>query len=416
MYKYTNYCRLCLNKKIKIGIKLKKMPLGEKYSNKKSFINNFYKFPLSIGWCNNCKNIQTMEVVSPKLLWGDFTYLSSQTKAITDHFKVLSKQIIKRFKLTKSDMVLDIGSNDGSFLKFFKNKKIKVLGVDPASNVAKIAKKNGIETLVNFFGLKIAKKIKKKYKKAKIIICFNTFAHAENMREIIKSINEILDQNGIFIFECQYLNDIYKKKILGTIFHEHMYHHSVTSLNNLFNSFNLDLFDAQRVNIQKGSIIGFVCKKNERKISKNVKKFLKMEKDNGDTSFKKLKNFSNFISLQRNRSDKIMSKYKNKFVGAFGSARSGPTLAINYNVSKYLSIIFDDHPLKVGKYSAFKGLKVHPTKEISTLKPAVLIVLAYLHLKKIIKKNKKYLIKNGKFLSLYPKVELISLKNYKKFI
>ena len=95
---------------------------------------------------------------------------------------------------------------------------------------------------------------------------------------------------------------------------------------------------------------------------------------------------------------------------------SGPTLAFNYGANKYLSIIFDDHPLKVGKYSTLNGLKIHPTKKISVFKPVILIILAYLHLKKILRKNKKYLKNGGKFLSLYPKPTLISLSNYKKFI
>ena len=253
-------------------------------------------------------------------------------------------------------------------------------------------------------------------KKAKIVICFNTFAHAPNMRNIIKGIEEILDDNGVFIFECQYLSDIYKKKILGTIFHEHMYHHSVTSLNNFFCAFGLDLFDVKRVNIQKGSIIGFVCKKNKRPISKNVKNFLKTEIVNGDLELTKLRTFIEFINSQKKRAKKILKNYQGQIIGAFGAARSGPTLAVNYGVDKYLNMLFDDHPLKVGKYSCFNGLCVRPTKDIPIVKPVILIVLAYLHLKKIIRKNKRYLRSGGKFLSLYPKISLITVRNYKKFI
>ena len=416
MYRVTNFCRLCLNKKIKIGLKLKNIPLGEKYSKVKSVATNSFKFPLTIGWCGRCKNIQTMEIIKPQLLWSDFTYLSGQTDAILYHFKYLSKYIIKKFSIKKKHIIIDIGSNDGSFLKFFKKKKCKVLGIDPAKNVAKIANKNGIKTIVDFFNLKIAKKISKTNKKAKVVMCFNTFAHASNMREIIKGVKEILDDNGVFIFECQYLNDIYKKKILGTIFHEHAYHHSVTSLNNFFYAFGLDLFDVKRVNIQKGSIIGFVCKKNKRPISKNVRNLLKMEIINGDIELLKLRAFKKFINSQKKKAKIILKNYQGQTIGAYGAARSGPTLAVNYGVDKYLSMFFDDHPLKVGKYSCFNGLRVHPTEDIPIVKPAILIVLAYLHLKKIIRKNKKYLKNGGKFLSLYPKISLITLRNYKKFI
>ena len=416
MYTETNFCRLCLNKKIKVELKLKNIPLGEKYSKVKSIAKNSFRFPLNLGWCEKCRTLQTMEIISPRLLWSDFTYLSSQTKAIVDHFKILSGNIIKKFKVKKNHLIIDIGSNDGTFLRFFKDKKCRVLGVDPAKNVVRIAKNNGINTIPEFFDLKIAKKISKKNKKAKIVTCFNTFAHAPNMREIIKGIKEILADDGIFIFECQYLSDIYKKKILGTIFHEHMYHHSVTSLDNFFRSFGLDLFDVKKVNIQKGSIIGFVCKKNKKSISKSVKNLLKLERLSGDIELKKLVDLKKFINLQKTKASKILKPYKGKIIGAFGSARSGPTLAFNYGLDKSFGMFFDDHPLKVGKYSYFNGLRVLPTKQISTINPAILIILAYLHSKKIVKKNIKYLKNGGKFLAVYPKVSLITFKNYKKFI
>ena len=415
MFKVSKNCRLCLNKKIKVGLNLEKIPLGDKYSTVKSIAKKSPKFPLSLGWCNKCKNVQTMEIISPKLLWTDFTYLSSQTKGIVDHFRTVSKNIMSKFKLVKSDLIIDIGSNDGTFLKFFKNKNHPVLGVDPVKNIVKIAKKNGIKTIPEFFNLKVAKRIGKR-KKAKVITCFNTFAHAPNMREILMSIKEILADDGIFIFECQYLSDIYRNGILGTIFHEHMYHHSVTSLTNFFKSFELDLFDVEKVNIQKGSIIGFVCKKNKRLISKSVRTFLQKEKLNGDTSYKKLINFKKFIDSQKKRAKKILRLNKTNKIGAFGSARSGPTLAFNFGLDKSFDIFFDNHPLKVGKYSHFNGIKVLPTDEIPVLNPSILIILAYLHSKKIIKNNLKYLKRGGKFLLVYPKINLVTIKNYNKFI
>ena len=416
MYKVTNYCRLCLSKKVKIGFKLNNIPLGEKYFRKKEEAFNQLKFPLTIGWCSNCKNVQLMEVINSNLLWQNYTYLSSQTKAILNHFNHVSNYIVKKFKIKKNDLVIDIGSNDGSLLYFFKKKKIKVLGIDPANNVVKIANHKGIETLKGLFDHKIVQKIKKNYQKPKIITAFNVFAHSEKIREMLLDVKSIMDDDGVFVFEVQYLKDIYNKKILGTFFHEHMYHHSATSLNSFFNSFNLTLFDIKKANVQKGSIIGFVCKKNKRAVSNSIKKILRAEKLNKDTEFLKLIDFKNFINFQKKKCQKILENYKNKVVGAYGAARSGPSLAINLGLNKYLSLLFDDHQLKVGKFSPLNGLKVYPTKDILKFKPNICVVLAYLHLKKIIKKNKKYLNQGGMFLSIYPKPNLISLKNYKKFI
>ena len=416
MYKFTKHCRLCLHPTMKVGVKLAKMPLGEKYTRSKKSALKGNKFPLSIGWCSKCKNIQTMEVVKPKLLWGDFTYLSGQTKFIIEHFQQFSKKIIKRFRLNKDDFVVDIGSNDGSLLNFFKKKKMKVLGIDPADTVAILAQKKGVDTIIDYFSLKLSKKINKKYKKAKIITCFNTFAHSEHLRDMMKGVTEILDDKGVFIFECQYLTDIYRNKILGTFFHEHMYHHSVTTLNNFFKMFDLTLFDVEKVNIQKGSIIGYVGKKNQFRVSKNVKDIMTKERLSGDTKFTKLVKFQNYIDEQKKTSIKILNKYKEKTIAGYGAARSGPTLAINFGINKYLKMIFDDHKLKRNKYTPLDGLFVYPTKMLLKIKPDVCVVLAYLHLKKIIKKNVNYLKSGGKFLSIYPKPLIIDYKNYKKFV
>ena len=232
-YKVSKKCRLCLSKNIKTGLKLKKIPIGEKYFLSQKKAKTQKKIPLTISWCAHCKNVQLNEVINSKNLWNNYTYFSSQTKAILDHFNDVSKIILKRFNLDKNDLVFDIGSNDGSLLNYFKKQKIKVLGIDPAANVVKFANEKGIKTIKGIFDYKISKLICKKYKKAKIITAFNVFAHTENIRGMLRGIKNLLSDDGIFIFEVQYLKDIYKNKILGTFFHEHMYHHSVTSLNKL---------------------------------------------------------------------------------------------------------------------------------------------------------------------------------------
>ena len=194
-----------------------------------------------------------------------------------------------------------------------------------------------------------------------------------------------------------------------------MYHHSVTSLNNLFNTYDLQLFDVERVNIQKGSIIGYVCKKNTRQISSRVKRCLKREHSNGDTSYKKLINFSNFIKIQKKNALKILNNYKINEVGAYGSARSGPTYAFNFGLFKKFGHFFDDHPLKVNKFSFFNGYKVLATKKIDVLRPKILIILAYLHSKKIIRKNLK-IEKRWKVFNSYPKISLVNKRNYKIYL
>ncbi len=417
MYRLTKFCRLCLNKEIKIAFKLSKIPLGEKYFLNKNKALKQKKFPQTIGWCPKCNNVQVMEVINNKLLWQNYTYLSGQTEAIVKHFEKFTKKTLKRFNLNKNDLIIDIGSNDGSLLKAFKKskKKIRVLGVEPAKNVAQLAEKKNINTLNKFFDFNLSKLINKKFKKAKIITCFNTFAHSENLRSIVKGIKNILDKDGVFIFECQYLMDIYKNKILGTFFHEHLYHHSVSSLKYFFNLYGMELFDVEKANIQKGSIIGYVGFKKRFEIKKNVKNSIKKENFRGNRNLKYLKKFEKFVRVKKEECKKILSNKKLNVTG-FGSARSGPTLAFNYGINDKIKAIFDDHPLKRNKFTGLNGLPVYPTKMINSFNNNVSVILAYLHSKKIIRKNLKYLKGGGKFLIIYPNPKLIHNKNYKKFI
>ena len=414
-YKVSNNCRLCLSKKIKTVFSFKPMPIGEKYSRSK-FKKKTIKYPFSVGICKKCKNVQTMEVVNDKNLWENYTYFSSQTKAISNHFKEVSKYIIKQTKLDKNHLVIDIGSNDGTLLKNFKNSGIKVLGVDPAENVVRYANSIGINTMVGKFDKSIGKRILKKNYKAKLVTAFNVFAHTSKLREMIKTIDNVLDEKGFFVFEVQYLGDILDKKILGTFFHEHMHHHSITSLKNFLEEFNFNFIDAIKVNIQKGSIIGIATKNKKLKKTKRFRNILKNENKNKYCTEKKLIEFKNFVQNSKDKIRKIVNKEKNKILCGYGAARSGPNFIINYGLDKKIDFLVDDHPMKVNKFSAFNNLKVYPTNVLNKKKINLCVIFAYLHQKKIIKKNLAYLNSGGNFLVLFPSPKIINKKNYKKFL
>ena len=416
MYKVSKNCRLCNHKNISLAFRFEKMPLSEKYFSKKDKVLISKKYPFSVGFCQKCKNVQTMEIINNKNLWGGYTYFSSQTKAIIDHFKKISSQIISKFKLEKNDLVLDIGSNDGTFLSFFKRKNIKVLGVDPSKEVANVANKKKIKTINTFFNYNISQLILSKYKKPKIITCFNTFAHVEKLNEIVASIKNILSSDGNFIFECQYLEDILKKKILGTFFHEHLYHHSVHSLKNLFNKHDLDLYLVEKVNIQKGSIIGYVKHKKTNATQNKLTKILQQEKKNGTINLKNIKLLKTFVVSQKKKILQILKINNYKGISGYGAARSGPTFIYNYGLEKFINYIFDDHPSKKNKFSSMNKIKILSTKKLNIENTKICIILAYLHQKKIIKKNIKFLQSGGLFICLYPKVVKINLKNHKKYL
>ena len=414
-YKNISHCRICNSKTLDDICSLSDIPIPEIYetSSQKALIKK--RYPLTILRCNECKHVQISETINQSNLWNNYTYFSGQTKAIDNHFKNLSKRIIKDYELTKDDLVVDIGSNDGSFLKKFKY-KTKVLGIDPAKTVAEFAiNKNKIPNLISYFDNKTVQKIKKKYKKAKIILAFNVFAHTPSMIDFVKCVKKILDIKGIFIFEAQYLKDILENDILGTFFHEHISHHSVYSLSKLFNSVNLKFEKIENINIQKGSILGFVThKENDIKPNFSVRKFLEKEKKYKINTRGKIIKFYKIIKSNAINAKKLIDKFQN--ISGYGAARSAPTLLRNFGIENKINYILDDHHMKIGKYTPASAIKIISTKNLLKMMPDLVVILAYLHNKKIIKKNISYLKKGGTFMILYPKPKLITKKNFRNFI
>lgn len=412
-------CRLCLSKdQIKV-VNLKPVPVGEKYSSSKEMVLSAPRFPIDLYYCKSCKAVQILDNIDPEFLWSDYTYLSSQTKGIIDHFEWFAQDFLQNYKLNPKSLVVDIGSNDGTLLSNFKNAGMQVLGVDPSDVAANEANMNEIPTVVSLFTLEIAKKIKAKRGTASLITAFNVFAHTDNMRDMLAGIEHLLDENGVFSFEIQYLVDIIDKKILGTIFHEHMLHHSLTSLNIFLNSFNLKLINAIRVNIQKGSIICYAVKlSSPLQVSEIIQELLRIEKEGKYCEIEGLKKFEEFIQSEYQKGKELAEQLKTnkKKVVAYGAARSGPTLAIQLGLENLFEYILDDHPLKVNKFSPFETLQVLPTKELYNRKPDVCFILAWIHTKQIIKNNIKYLEDGGQFVQLWPEIKVIDNRNYAEHV
>lgn len=412
-YKKRNNCRLCKSKKLTHFLDLKKIPIGESLHSSKLKASRERNYPLTVSFCKKCKHVQTLDVVDTSKLWIQYTYLSGQTRAIVNHFKDFSRSISNKYDFINNSFVVDVGSNDGTLLKQFKKINCKVLGIDPSKNVSELANKNGIETINNFINKDVINKILLQYGKAKLITAFNVFAHSDNMDEMMLCIKKLLDRDGIFAFECQYLGDILKRKILGTFFHEHLSHHSVYSLNLFFKKHKMRIVDINSVNVQKGSIIGLVChEKSFLKSKKTVSKYLHKEKYNNLNTLKTLSSINKYVLLSKQKISKLI--YNRKLI-AYGCARSGPTLAYNLGLDKKFEIILDNHPFKQGKYTPLNSSKIIKSKEIFKYKDHLIVILAYLHNKKIITKHKKFIDQGGEFLILYPSPKIINSKSIKKF-
>ena len=404
IYKKRNNCRLCLSKDIKKVFEIGKTPISEKYVKSKQ--NKIPKIKLDLYMCKTCHHVQVVHVINPKYLWSEYTFETGRDKNLIKHFQQYANKVCKFKFLEKKDLIVDIGSNDGTLLKSFdKNGYKNVLGIDPAKDIAKKANNLGIRTLNSFFDEKVSSLIKKKYGKAKIVTANNVFAHNDDLLSFLKSIKNILSEDGIFIFEASYLLDIIKKQLIGTIFHEHLSYHSIISLKKFFENNGLNFFDVERNKQQGGSIIGYVTKNKKIKVSKKIFKLIKLEKKNYLDSNKCFLSFEKKLKQTKKNINNLFKKEKS--LSCFGSSRSGTTIMTYFGMGEKIQYIFDDNKSKHYKFSPVNQIKVYPSEEIYKKKVNFLFIMAWIHEKKIILNHKDFLNNSGKFVSLYPKFKII---------
>ncbi len=404
-------CRLCDSSNVGMVLKLEPIPLSENYCDDSETGKSAERYPVDLYMCSDCGHVQQLDVVDSKSLWDKYTYYSGDAKGMPEHFQQVAEDIIKDFSPKVGSLVIDIGSNDGSLLKPFKKKGYKVLGIDPAKEIAHQATKLGFETIPELMSLNLAKKILKFRGPAEVVCMFNAFAHADNMNEIAESIHHMLGEDGIFVFEAQYLMDIIDNVLIATIFHEHISHHSVKALTIFFNKHDLELIKVERVSIQHGSIIGMVqLKGGNREPDKSVKKLLELEAERKLHKIEKLKEFGKTVQKLREKTQNLVKQWRdeNTTVAGYGAARSGPTLISQLGLTGAIDYIVDDHSQKVGKYSSGDGLEIIPTIELCKRMPEYTVILAWVHSRRIIQQNQDYLEKGGKFVVLCPEIRIIS--------
>ena len=292
-YYRRSTCRLCDSSQIEQVLKLTSTPPGNNFLSldQLKIKENFY--PLTLIFCLDCKHVQLAEVVDPKILFqDDYKYVSGTSPVFVNHFKEYSKEISENYDLEEGSLVLDIGSNDGTCLKFFKNLGHRILGVDPATNIASKASSNGIPTIGDFFSEKLAKEQFANFGPAHLITSHNTCAHVDDLVGIFKGVRYWLHDHGIFIFEVGYFVDVFKNNWFDTIYHEHLDYHTISPLVPMFKKLNMEIISVKRISPQGGSIRVIVQKKNGKyQIDESIGKLIAIEEKMGLGSPDIFKNF-----------------------------------------------------------------------------------------------------------------------------
>src|SRR3989338_9013238 len=284
-------CQVCSNEKLDSIMFLGYLPPVNQMHKVGERPREQPAYPAEILYCSKCHLVQLGLIVDAKILFPkEYPYTSSTTKVLRDNFAELYQEVQGFIRLEKTDLIVDIGSNDGNLLSNFKDKH-RVLGITP-EEIGKIAIERGIPTIIDYFKKDVVDKIKKKHGKAKVITATNVFAHIENINEITKLILELLGDDGVFISESHYLLPLIENLQYDTVYHEHLRYYSLHSLKYLLESHGLEIFHAKQIPTHGGSGRGYAARKGKYEKNKSVEKLLDEEKDAvlKESSLRKFKN------------------------------------------------------------------------------------------------------------------------------
>jgi 2-polyprenyl-3-methyl-5-hydroxy-6-metoxy-1,4-benzoquinol methylase len=406
-------CRICKKVTYKVFCDLGSTPLANSYLSSQKQKENYY--PLKVFFCNSCKFAQLNDHFLAKKIFQKYDYASSFSSLWLKHSKDYFKKIKKFMKLKKNSNICEIASNDGYLLQYFKNQNFNTLGIEPAKNIAKIAKKRGINTETLFFGSKVAKYILKKYGTQNLIIANNVLAHVPNICDFAKGINILLSKNGIVTIEFPHFYNLIKKYQFDTIYHEHFSYLSVNAAKKVFSKFNLNIFKVDKLNTHGGSVRIYLKKKGNKifKLENSVKYFLNLEKKSKIFSQKSLLNFKKTIKeIKGNILNLLIKlKVKNKSIFAYGAAAKGNTF-LNYCHldNSVIDYIIDKSPYKIGKFSPGSKIPISDINKLKKSKPDYILILPW-NLKDEILKEVKNLKIKSKFIIAIPKLKIFNENN-----
>ncbi len=407
------YCRLCNSKKLKKIFDLGKTPLANSYS-KENLSKRLKKYPLKLNLCNSCGHLQLAHSIKPEKMFSNYLYKTNTSRKNFLHFKNYAKEVSKLFK-KKKGKILDIASNDGTFLNFFNKKRFLRLGIDPAKNLKKLTNDKGIIQIDNFFTKKNSNQIKKKYGQFDIITANHVCAHVEDLNDFFQGVQNLLKNDGIFIFEVSYRGSVLQKNTFDTIYHEHLDYHALLPISKFVKRFKLKLINFKITEAQGGSLRAYVSKNQKTKHQEKINKQIIKEK-NKSNLFKSntYKKFEKKINECKNKLNIILKKFseKNYKIAGYGAAAKTTTLLNYFKLSKNNNIkfIFDDNRLKQGLCLPGTSIKIINPKNINSKDIDILIIFAWNYSDIIIKKiskNRKFRKQGGKFLIPFPIPKII---------
>ena len=406
----TFQCRSCGSAHGELVLDLGLQPLANNLLRSEDLAKPEPKFPLRLAVCNSCWLLQILDLVPPVQLFSEYLYFSSFSDLMLRHAKAAAERYVREFGLSGRSLVIEIASNDGYLLKNFRSAGVPCLGIEPAANIAKVAREAGIETLVEFFGTDLAGRLAANGRKADLILGNNVFAHAPNTNDFVAGLGALLKPGGRIVLEFPYAADFIEKGEFDTIYHEHVFYFSLTALAPLFQRHGLSIFAAERLNIHGGSLRLFAGITGEHAEQPSVSALLREEREKGLATLAYYQGFATRVLQLKDALRALLRDLKGqgKSVAAYGASAKGSTLLNFFGLgAETISFVADRSNYKQGRLTPGSHLPIVPPEKLAEAQPDYTLLLTWNFAEEILGQQKAYREQGGKFIIPIPAVTVV---------
>jgi SAM-dependent methyltransferase len=405
---HRDTCRLCGGRNLEVVLPLTPTPLADAYVPSKDTAQEIY--PLDLYLCGDCGHVQLLDVVQAGAIYRDYIYETKSSLGLVDHFRDYAQEVVEQFKVPKGSFVVDIGSNDGSLLRCFQERGMRVLGIDPAVAIARDATEAGIETWPEFFDLGLARKIKAGKGAATVITSNNLVANVDDLDGFFDAVRELLAPDGVFLFESFYLVDFVKNMVFDFAYHEHLSYFSITPLLEFCRKHGLRMTDAKHIPTKGGSL-RYMIQHAAAKQSSSPS-LTEMVKEEEAMGTRRPETFQAFSAAIEKAKAALLSELKGlvadgKTIAGYGASATTTTLVYHFGLGELLSFIVDDYPAKQNLFSPGHHIPILPSTELYSQKPDCVVIIAWRYWEPIIEKHRKYLEQGGHFIVPLPSLQIL---------
>jgi len=384
--------------------------LANAFLGKESEFATEKQFPLDLYLCETCGLVQLLDVIDPETLFRNYVYVTGTSTTMAAHNKAYAATVTERLGLGKDDLVVEVASNDGSLLRYFDSHGVRTLGIEPARNIARIAREAGIATVEEFFTSTLARELRDAYGSARAIIANNVLAHVDDTRDFLFGARTLLAPDGLLVVEVPWLGKLVANLEYDTVYHEHLCYFSLTALSQIYSAAGLSVVDVEHVSVHGGSLRVYASPAPRESGTASVANLLAEEAAAGLRNPSRLERFARDVSRQRSELRALLESLisDGKTIAGYGAPAKGNTLLQYCNItSTMLPYTVDRNSLKVGCFTPGTHIPVLPVDTLAVRRPDYLLILAWNFADEIMGQQAEYRAAGGRFIVPLPVPRII---------